>query len=143
MFPTVKIEGLKELSAQLKSLGDDLGSKTARQAVSSSVTPAVKELRNAAPEGSEGHKTYKGRWVAPGFTRRNIVKRSWRSKDRTRVGVNIGVRAEAFYSLQFVDQGTKYIAARDWVEPAFERSTGQVLDRLVIQLRRRIQKASA
>ncbi len=118
-----KFEGFAELSSKLATLSDD-------QTVASVLAPAIRAAlidvkKKAAaylPDGIDPHKTYKGRTVAPGFARRSIRVLVKKHKTGEQVAGLIGVRAEAFYALQFVELGTSKMAARPWLRPAFLQS---------------------
>ena len=96
-------------------------------------------MKAAIPVGKVAHKTYKGRLVAPGFAKRNVKRRSWGKNGRA--GVIIGVAAEAFYAVQFVDRGTKKMTARNWFKKRFILGTPEMEKNLVIQLQAKIAKA--
>jgi hypothetical protein len=90
-------EGLKNIVDtfdRLKSAGQ---LRVMRSAANASLTPVVKALRQAAPKGSEAHRTYKGRTVAPGFLSRSIVKSSRIARDRSRVFAHVRLASEAWY----------------------------------------------
>ena len=102
------LEGLDALSKKLATLGKAAG-KTLRSATLKATTPVRREMRNKIPIGTEAHRTYKGRLVAPGFARRSLRRSS--SFRRGVAIVRLGVRREAFYSVNFVDQGI-YVTKR-------------------------------
>lgn len=136
-----KIEGLKELNKKLAELGDKLGGKTLRQAAMNATTPAFRKIKAAAPVGSRAHRTYKGRLVAPGFLKRNIKRKS-RYKGG-RASVAIGVSAEAFYGVSFLDGGTRNTDARPWFKRNFINSQREMEKRLASELRRKILRIAA
>lgn len=80
-------DGLKR-AGQLRAL---------RSATNAALNPAVKELRAAAPKGTESHKTYKRRVVAPGFLSNSITKSVRVSRDKTAVVGRVRLRGEAWY----------------------------------------------
>jgi len=134
-----KLHGVKDLQSKLEKLDSAVAAKALRQAAMLATTPAVREMRAAAPVGQEAHRTYKGRLVAPGFLSRSIKRTS-----RLRNGVAtvlIGVRREAFYGLHFIELGTKYISAQPWFTLVFERNKNTMLRRFREQLRRKIDRA--
>lgn len=136
-----QVEGLKELSKNLAELGDTLGGKTLRQATMNATTPAFKKIKAAAPVGSRTHRTYKGRLVAPGFLKRSLKRKS-RYKGG-RASVVIGVAAEAFYGVSFLDGGTKNTDARPWFKNNFVSSQRDMEKRLASELRRKILRIAA
>ena len=102
------LEGLDELSKKLSALGKAAG-KTLRSATMKATTPVQREMRNKIPIGKEAHRTYKGRLVAPGFARRSL-RRSSRFRNGS-ASIRLGIRREAFYAVNFVDQGI-YVTKR-------------------------------
>lgn len=96
------LQGYKELSRKLSSLGKRVGGKVLRGAMIRATTPTIREMKSKAPVGTVAHRTYKKRLVAPGFSSRSI-KRVSRVKDGY-ANLRIGVRKEAFYAIQFLDQ---------------------------------------
>jgi HK97 gp10 family phage protein len=136
-----EVEGLKELSNRLAELGATLGGKALRQAAMLATTPAMKEIKAAAPVGKRAHKTHKGRLVAPGFTKRSIKRKSRLRKGRA--VVSIGVLSEAFYGVHFVDQGTEKMDAQPWFKNVFIRNRQAMENALVIQLKAKIHKIAA
>lgn len=146
-----EIHGFRELSNQLKAMGDAAGGKALRAAAMSAMLPAVKEARAAAPVGNppfeDGKdpypvRTYTGGLRTPGFAKRNIARKSFISKDRRQVKVMLGVRPKAFYAVQFLELGTSRIPKRPWLEPAFRRSLPQVNARFKQNLKKLIDKAA-
>lgn len=87
-------------------------------------------------------KTYKGRYVLPGFLSRQIKVRAYLSKDKQWVKVRIGPTEEAYYGTQFVEVGTATIAKQPWLQPAFDASQGVARDRLAQRLKALIEKAA-
>lgn len=153
----MSISGYKELSAQLTALGAAAGGSALRSAASFAMKPAQRAAEAAAPEANPPYgpyetrktpldpypkKTYKGRAVAPGFTRRSIVVRSWLARSRDLVRVMLGVRKEAFYAVQFLELGTSKIPKRPWLEPAFRGALQHVDAALQQRLRQLIDRAA-
>lgn len=98
------VKGLNQLSEQLAAFGTKMGGKALRQSVAAAVKPTVNEMKARAPVSSGGaHKTYLGRTVAPGFLRRSIKTRTTLKNGRAEV--HVGVAPEAFYGVNFIDQG--------------------------------------
>lgn len=131
---------MKELSRKLAKLGQELGTKTLRQAAMGATTPVFKEMKAAIPVGKVAHRTHKGRLVAPGFAKRNIKRRS--SAKKGKASVVIGVASEAFYAVQFVDRGTKKMTARNWFKKRFILGTPGIEKNFVRLLRAKIAKVT-
>lgn len=136
------IQGMSELNKKLKALGKVAGGKILRQAAMLATKPILDEAKAKVPRGNKAHKTYKGRIVAPGFASRNLVRRSKLSRDKQTVWVNIGVRGEAYYALQFLELGTKYHAKQPWLTPAHRRKKPEAIKRFGEKLKIKIEAAA-
>lgn len=150
----MSIRGYKELSAQIAALGAAAGGSVLRSAARAAMKEAQDEAERSAPVAAPPYtyedgrsvdpyprKTYKGRLVTPGFTKRSIVRVVSLSKDKNSVRVALGVRREAFYAIQFIEFGTSKIPKRPWLEPAFRRSIPRVDRALLLLLRKRLDAA--
>lgn len=136
-----RIEGMRELSAQLATLGGKVGLKALRAATRNAATPIVRAARLRVPVGTRAHRSYKGNLLTPGYARRSIKKTvRRRGRGRTVAIVDVGVRPEAFYAVQFLEVGTAKMAARAWLVPAFEAARDDVEQRLSAQLKRQIER---
>jgi HK97 gp10 family phage protein len=133
------LDGVAELNRKLNLLADPKeNAKVLRQSAGAAMRVVQKEARARVPQGSVAHKTYKGRLVAPGFARRSLrVVTS--AKDGTATA-RLGVRAEAFYALQFIELGTSKIPRTPWLVPAFEAKKDDALQALSDAMRVRIEK---
>ena len=136
-----QIKGLKELNKQLKQLGEAAGTKALRGAVGFALTPVVNLAKQNIPKGTEAHKTYKGRLVAPGFSSRNIFKKTRVDKQTGTVKGSIGAKDEAFYAVNFVEIGTSKMAARPWLRPSFKIKRREMISRFGAKLKKGIEKA--
>jgi HK97 gp10 family phage protein len=103
-------------------------------------TPTRKAMKMAAPVGSKAHYTHTGRLVGPGFLSRSVERVS---KIKNGVAeVLIGVKEEAYYGVQFVERGTRFMAAQPWFKRTFERHKREMEQRFSDELRKRIKKAA-
>lgn len=152
MADLIKIEGMKELDKRLGRLGAKTGGKALRKAVRLAAKPVLQEMRSAAPRGTKDHRTYKGRYAAPGFLSRNVV---WASRYRQgRATISLGVRQEAFYGVQFLDEKgltvterkgkaikPYRISPRRWFLSRFIRNTDRMVDAVAKELEKAIAEA--
>jgi HK97 gp10 family phage protein len=132
------LEGVAALTRQLDELGKAVKGKALRGAVRTAANVVKKAAQARVPVGTEMHKTYKGRLVAPGFAQRSV--RVVTKLDRTgeKASAAIGVRREAFYAVQFLELGTSKLPARPWLRPAMsstqveqQRAIGKALKRAI------------
>jgi HK97 gp10 family phage protein len=127
------IIGFDALSKKLQTLSN---AKEIGDAMKTEVRGAMQEVKKTAagliPEGIDPHVTYKGRVVTPGFAKRSLRVVARLDKKRGAAYALLGVRAEAFYAIQFVELGTSKMAAQPWLLPAFEQSTDNAV-RMVAQ----------
>ncbi len=146
------LEGFKELSKKLSSMGSAVGGKILRQSVGAAVTPVLKEARLNAPQGDRSHKTHKGRLVAPGFLSRSIKKKTFKSRDGRYASAVIGVKKEAFYGVQFVERGYtptdrnkkkhSSVDPNEWLTKSLESKRREVTNKLKQDMLKRILKAA-
>jgi HK97 gp10 family phage protein len=122
-MPSEKIVGFDELAKKLQTLSDP---KEIGKVLKAVVTEAMRDTKKTAealiPTGIDPHKTYKGRLVTPGFAKRSIRVVSRLDKKRGAAYAVLGVLAEAFYAVQFVELGTSKMVAQPWLRPAFAAS---------------------
>lgn len=138
-----KIEGIEDLSKKLNDLSDKMAAKAIRSSVAQATTPALQKMKLAVPVGSKAHKTYKGRLVAPGFLKRSIKRKSYIDKETGNAGAVLGVSAEAFYGVQFLDRGTRFIRAKKWFVTSFESTATSMLDRFKASLAKKIEQVKS
>lgn len=136
------VKGLRELDAKLAALGVAAGEKVMRQALRAAMRPVLEAAKTAAPEGTELHRTYRGRLVAPGFGKRSVRLVIAKPGRDGKFRAALGVRREAFYMLQFVELGTSKMAAQPWLTPAFEAEVPATTERMAAELKKRIERAA-
>lgn len=138
------LEGVAALTKQLAELGDPKETQRAlRSAVAAAMRKVAKVAKATAPVGTEGHKTYKGRLVAPGFAKRSIKVTSRINRNTGNAEALLGVRKEAFYALQFIELGTAKIPAAPWMVPAFESQEDEALRAIGANMRKRLDRIAA
>lgn len=135
-----QLEGFEELGKKFKLLGSLEKGKVIRAGGNTGATAVLKAARGAVPQGSRPHKTYKGRWVAPGFAKRSLAKKVSLSRDKSRMVARIGVKPEAFYAVQFFELGTKHIPKQPWLTRAHEQSRPEVINGFRRGARRAMEK---
>jgi len=125
---TSAVIGAAELHKALTDLADFTTAewKTAlRGAVRKPMNQVMRRARANIAKISPGktliHKTYRGRQVGAGFASRNLRMVVKLGRNGTARAI-LGVRAEAFYALQFFEKGTAYIPQQPWLVPALEAS---------------------
>jgi HK97 gp10 family phage protein len=137
----MNVSGIKELSDRLEALGDLANGREVRAALLQAALPGVNAIKAAAPVGSEAHKTFKGRVVAPGFLSRNIRRKALLRTSKGRSMVIIGPANEAFYAT-FLEHGTQKMAAQPFMEAAFKSAMPAMINRFKERLARQIERAS-
>lgn len=132
--------GAAELSRKLAALGQQ---PITRADIRGAIEPAYQKAVQTIPVGSELHRTFKGRVVAPGFSQRSIRVVSRVDKNGTVISAALGVRKEAFYAVLFTELGTSKVPARPWLRPAL-RTTQDIQQRvLAAGIKKRIDKIAA
>lgn len=139
----------------MEKLGAELEGKALRSSIMSATLPVVREMQAAAPKGDDTHRTYKGRLVAPGFLSRSVKRKARIDKRRGTVSVAIGVKAEAYYGVTFLDAGLYVtqrkgkpinpyrVSASHWFQFVFVRREGQMVSLLRQKLAAKIERLKA
>jgi len=129
----MEVEGLKELDQALQKLPDKVGKRVLQSAVTSSIRVARKELKKAAPKGDKPSQAS----AEYGRLHKNLkVGKARTRKSSKSAFVSTG---KAFWGY-FLEYGTKYIPAKPWFTPAFERVSPQIIDQLKKKLQTGIDK---
>lgn len=137
------LQGAAELERKLLALRNDVpAERVMRPIVRAGIKPAFDKAAATIPVGTEAHRTYKGRLVAPGFSKRSLRIVTRVSEDKTRISAALGVRKEAFYAVLFTELGTSKMPARPWLRPAMRSTIRQQEDALVVKLRKEVDKAT-
>lgn len=134
------VEGVAELERKLLGLGSVASIPILRAAARAGIKPAFERAQATIPVGSEAHRTYKGRLVAPGFSKRSLRIVTRATSDGRRVSAAIGVRKEAFYAVLFKELGTSKMAATPWLRPAMASTQGAQLAAFAAKLKERVDK---
>lgn len=140
-----KLEGVAELTAQLRALADPKQQlSTLKAAVRNPMRKVERQARLNIAAISPGkramHRTYRGRLVTAGFAARSIRTIVKVSRDKQSATAILGVKAEAFYALQFLELGTAYIPATPWLLPAFESLHDEMLRGVASVMRERVER---
>jgi len=136
-----KVIGVGDLLQKFESLKTNVARGALRTATRKAAKIVAAEAESRAPQGTELHKTYKGRVVAPGFLSRNVKVKMWYDTARAAVGASIGVAKEAFYGTQFLEIGTSKIPKRPWLVPSLEAKRAEAERNFVVELRAAIDRA--
>jgi len=135
-----QLEGVRELTGQLTELGAKLAARELKGTVKTALGEAEHRARARMPQGTEPHKTYRGRLVSPGFALSTLHIEVGLNKRTGAVVATLGVGREAFYVVQFVELGTSTTAAQPWLRPSFEEAEDAMLRSIADELRQRIDK---
>lgn len=138
------VEGVAELLRKFDTLATMGKEKALRAAVRSAGNVVAKEAAGRIPVGSRAHRTYRGNLVTPGHARRSIKVVTYVNRRTGAVGAMVGVRASAFYAVQFVEleRGKSTTRGRPWLRPAFDDTTDKQIAEFVRSFRRVINKVS-
>lgn len=110
-----ELAGIKELNLKLSRLERKVGVRVLTSALQKATTPVRRQMRHAIPKGTEPHRTYRGVLVSPGFAKRSIKRvtgKKYLSKGR--LSIAMGVRAQAFYAINFIDRGPHKVYQRKY-----------------------------
>lgn len=140
-----ELKGAAELHKKLELLSDIAAAKIVRSTLRSAMLPAKKKAQAAAATLSQRgkpHRTFKGRLVAPGFASRNLRIIVTRGKGGENPRALLGVRAEAYYAVAFLELGTSTISKTPWLVPSFEAAQPEIMEKMISDLKRKIERAS-
>lgn len=138
----------REVDAALKDLASLVGPRKAERVVQSAMnfavgkaSPLAKMAKALAPVGNTDRgilRTYKGNVKTPGFLSRNLDFKPIKKRNL----VLFGPKVEAFYGTTFLERKVgRYGNRGPWLEPAFEATKAQTLQRLTDRLAKNIEKA--
>jgi len=147
-----EVKGLKELDEFLKGFPE----KVQRKCIASAAFAGAAVWREAAKDkvpmrsdiSGGNFSAYQGPirmgkgslGRLPGYLRQHI--RVWKKRARANaatVTYGVGTRGWAFYG-KFLEFGTSKMAARPWLRPAVDRTTGQALEAMRARLQQRIMR---
>lgn len=145
---SVKMSGFPELLAKLEKLGKLEDGKALRTAAKAGVKPVFTQAKINVPKSLDAARTArkgpdgKGRLVGPGFASRNIRTISQLKPSQGIARASVGVRADAYYAVQFVERGTRYQKKNPWLENASEATQDKQIEAVTESLQKSIEKAS-
>lgn len=135
-----RLEGVPELTAALNGFGVKVTARELRGTAKSALEIAEHRARANMPQGTEPHKTYRGRLVSPGYALSTLHIETKLDKRTGSAVASLGVGREAFYAVQFVELGTAHSPAQPWLRPAFTESEDEMLKAIATQLKERIER---
>jgi len=138
--------GVEELSKDFQRLEAAAAAKIMRSAAGYAFTPVLSNIKANAPVSEKAHTTRRDRIVTPGFLKRNLVKKTKVSRDKSRAFVSIFPKPEAFYGFVFVPGGITRFgkgSPNDFATRGFEAAEGQAIQRFSEKMKIEIEKAAA
>lgn len=126
------LEGVAALTKQLEALGKLEDGKALRSAVKAGIKPALERAKELIPVGTEIHRLktsknvhkrgIKGMTVGPGFAKAALRTISTINAAKNIASGLLSVRKAAYYAVQFVEFGTRKMAAEPWLRRAFSET---------------------
>lgn len=143
MFEVVKLTGFKEFQALLQKLPGKIAEKVVAQAAFAGAKVIRDDAKQRAPLGTVPHyRSFKGKrgaLVQPGNLRREIRARKAKREKWGEVRYKVGMTGRAFYG-RFLEFGTRKMAARPWLRPAFDNNTNLAIEAQRLAFRRGIER---
>jgi HK97 gp10 family phage protein len=140
------VQGLRELGAALKELGDDIAKKIIFSATLAGASAVKKRAQEIAPRSERSHRVGRsGPVVQPGHLANGLATK--RLKSNTAGVAQYEVRWKAkkkgdpFYGL-FIEFGTAKSKAQPFMRPAFDQSKDAALAAITSKLKARIALAN-
>lgn len=140
---TETVIGYNVLNKQFDELEAAAQARILRSAIGFAATPVLTATKAQAPVSRKGFKTYKGRFVAPGFLKRSLKKVTRKSRNGSRAYAFIWAEPEAFYGFQFVIPGARGRPPNDFATRGYRASRDQVPIRFGKKINERIAKVTA
>lgn len=134
------LEGVAALTKKLIEMKGALAARELRGVAKTAIEEAEHLARSRIPQGTEPHKTYRGRLVSPGFAVSTLHVETYIDKRTGSAVAALGTSREAFYATLFVELGTANTPAQPWLRPAFEESEDPMLRLIASDLRARVEK---
>lgn len=140
----MSLDGVAQLSRQLDALKSMEDGKALKRAAKAFIQPAFKIAQATIPQLKETkrgfHSTYKGNIVTKGFAKRSLRTISTYDKRTATASGVLGVRKKAYYAVNYVDKGTRYQKAQEWIVNALMTGKSAGEDRLKASLQADINK---
>jgi HK97 gp10 family phage protein len=134
---TAKLQGVAELRRNLEELGNEVATKVGRTADRKAAQAFAAELRLKAPYRPG---VQKKRGTDYGNLRDNIRVRLQRARKESTITYAVTV-GRAFWGF-FLEFGTRKMAARPFLRPAWEGAVRGLLDVQIAELRTGIERAA-
>jgi HK97 gp10 family phage protein len=138
------IGGVDDLKRTLAALNTESATKAGTVATREGAKIVKEAFIAAAPVGTEGtirtRTTKRGKKVKSdyGRLRDNIVIRKIRGTNQHQIKFAVGV-GDAFWGM-FLEFGTRFMAARPWMRPAFDAAAARVIDQIGALLGKGIER---
>lgn len=134
---TFNPQELERLNKRLQSLVEKVGKKAMRGAARKAMTKVRNDVKAAAPEDLNDDDNVKIKTSVALITK-------WKANDLyVKVGIRGGAKKnpDTPYYFRMVEFGTSKMAARPFMRPALESNAQQIMDTVVQELNRALDKA--
>lgn len=138
MSVTVKLEGFKELEAQLEKLSRAAGKSALRRALKKSAEPMAAIASSSAPVGPTGNLAASIKYGTKLTKRQASLHRKMFRNDKASVEGFVGANDPAAVPQEF---GTIFLPPQPFMRPAWDQDRGPMLERLKVELWSEISKA--
>lgn len=134
---TFNPQELERLNKRLQALAEKIGKKAMRGAARKAMTKVRNDVKAAAPEDLNDDDNVKIKTSV-------AMLAKWKGKDLyVKVGIRGGAKKnpDTPYYFRMVEFGTAKMAARPFMRPALESNAQQIMDTVVQELNRALDKA--
>ena len=145
--------GVDIIKRKITAIDRSIEPKFIAQAIRAAMAPVQRQAKKNAPQGTETHKTYTGRLVAPGFLKRNIRIKRIKKRRSDVIAYSLAARGDAFYGKILEGDWTykggrnkqgrqihKY--GREWLGRAYTTHGQKMEESFLTALKKRIDKAA-
>ena len=130
MDPNIKVEGFKELQRAFRAMPQEFSEKVLVSGVNAAAKIIRDAARDAAPRNKGDHRSAPS--YAYGHLFENIKFKTLRKRNNISRAAVVG-RGRAYWG-EFLNRGTRYIAATHWYEHARDRSIDFALSTMKSQM---------
>lgn len=136
------LEGVAALTKQLNALSSLEEGRALRRAVKAGIKPALIRAQSLIAVGTQPHRLTNGLLVAPGYAKAALRTISTINAAKNIASGILGVRKPAFYALQFLEMGTRKMAAQPWIRRALLEARGECEEAFRDSIARSVERAA-
>lgn len=139
---TGSLTGVAALTRQLNALGSLEEGQALRRAVHAGIQPALVRAQSIIPVGTRPHRLRNGQLVNAGYAKSQLRTATTINAAKNIASGILGVTKWAFYALQFIEFGTRYMPAQPWIRRALGESRSDCEEAFRASIADSVEKAA-